>query len=419
MQKLNSVKKVLICLLTFASLFFGCEYEKIPGPHVATSTAFLKSVYTGSPAVSLNSPVWQNSDYFVVPLSNLSINKTDTANGVLNGNGTFDGVNAFGDSAKLILRSVYNNNNIYILAEWKDISLDAIGRIWLWNGPKDVHKNDDSAKWTTQSNDDKLILKFKFPQSQNYSEDIWVWSVALSEPLGYAIDMVSKTDQTVISDAGTPMFARNGTNNRSGPLYEFNGQTQTITKGNGSGGLLDAAYFLYNKTAYTGNPSAGYISYKGTCFDCHGEGNVSGYAPQLNQSWLNTMSRTAIKNFILDPDQHSDGYSHVETLSDEALNNIFAWLSGQSGTPGYYLQTPSGSVADVLASSNVQTGKINPVNSNGYKVLLTRKLNTGNPDDLTFDVKDGTTYTIGIELCNKDSVNFIGAINQTLIFKNN
>lgn len=417
MQKLIPIKVALTSLLIFGALLCSCEYEKIPGPHVVTSTTYLKSFYNSAPAITINSPVWKNTDYFIVPLNNLSIHKTDLNDGVLNGTGTFNGLQAFIDTAKLILRSIYTNDRIYILAEWQDTTLDAVGRSWLWNGPKDNNKTDDSANWTIQNNDDKLIMKFEFPTPSLLSEDIWVWSVAQSDPLGYAIDMSSKADQTTVLDAGTPMFARNGTNNRSGPQFEFNGQVQTVTKSSGSNGLLDAGYFLFNKTENTGNPAEGIKSYNITCINCHGQGTNVGYAPQLNKPWLNAMSRTAIKTFILDPDLHSDGYADVDALSEVALNDVFAYLRGQAGTPGYYLQNPSGSVADVITTSSVQTGKINISNTKGYKVLFSRKLNTGNPDDITFDTKDGNKYTFGIQICNRDSVNYIGAIKQTIEFK--
>lgn len=420
MQMRKPVIKVLSSLLVFCSIFVGCEYEKIPGPHVPGATTYLQSAYSKNSVLTITSADWKNADYFVVPLSNLSINKSDSSEGVLNGTGTYNGTAAFGDSAKLILRSFYTSNQLYILAEWKDVNLDATGRTWLWNGPRDINKTDDSAKWTTQNNDDKLILKFKFPDSETYSYDIWEWSVALSDPLGYAIDRVSLKDQTTSNDAGTPMFVRNGMSNRSGPAYEFNGQSQTITNSHGSNALLDAGYYLYNKTEYTGNPEAGYESYKSTCKECHGERNQpSGYAgaPELNQTWMNAMSREAIKNFILDPELHEDGFSHVQPLSDNQVNNIFAWLRGQSGTPGYYLQNPSGSVADVLTTSTVKPGRIIIANPTGYKVLFVRKLNTGNPDDIVFDTRSGSTYTMDIQLCNRDSVNYIGAINQTIVFK--
>ena len=85
--------------------------------------------------------------------------------------------------------------------------------------------------------------------------------------------------------------------------------------------------------------------------------------------------------------------------------------------PGYYLQTPSGSIADVFSSSNISTAKINTANFSGYKVLLSRNLNTGNNDDVVFNTTDGNSYTVSILLTNGDSLNYVGTNNQQLIFK--
>ena len=312
---------------------------------------------------------------------------------------------------------------IFILAEWNDSTLDATGKDWLWEGPNDPYKTSDSSKWTTQKNDDKLILNFNYPEGQQNKKDIWVWGVNISEPLGYAVDMVEKSDNSVLNDIGTPMFVRNGGESKSGPAYEYNGESQIVTKSNNAKGTLDPGYFLFNKTPYLGNPVSGKTIFKNACAECHGEKadgvNDIGYnAPSLNQLWFYSISRATIKSNIVDYSIHGDGASHAETLSDEQLNDIIAWIRGLAGLPAYYIQKPSGSIADVLCVSNIQTGKINIKNKNGYKVLFTRKLNTGNSDDMTFEPQNGTDYSIDIKLCNADSVNFVGAINQVLKFKN-
>jgi mono/diheme cytochrome c family protein len=413
-------KQLFFTLLSFI-LLNACQYEKIPAPaslHVPVGSNYLKSVlYKG--AVAINSPIWAKADYFAVPLGNLdySTHNTDTASGVLNAFGTYNGLSSFnnGNSVKLKLKSVYTADYIYILAEWSDSTFNPLNKTWFWNGPKDLLKNDDTSKWTSQKSDDKFIIKFNLPDN---SQDIWEWDVALSDPLGYAIDMVGKPDNSVKLDGGVPMFVRNGSGNRGGPLFEFNGTSQIIDKSNGKKATLDAQYYLYNKTNFSGNPEDGHSSYHEICKECHGEGLAVGYAPQLNLPWLNTLSRQSITNFITDPDLHADAYSHVSGLSSETLDNIFAWLRGQSGVPGYYLQTPSGSVADVQAISNVATGKIDLDGYAGYKVLFSRKLNTGNNDDIVFNTKDGNSYTISVSLCNADSVNYTGAVNQKLVFKN-
>ena len=127
-------------------------------------------------------------------------------------------------------------------------------------GPSDPLKPEmDNSNWTSQQNDDKLIFKFDMSSNDSYIQDIWEWSVALSEPLGYAIDMAMKPDSSIVYDLGIPMFVRNGKNNRGGPLYQYDCSVQTVARGNGTTKTpLIPPYFLVNKTPFLGNPSAGY-----------------------------------------------------------------------------------------------------------------------------------------------------------------
>jgi hypothetical protein len=127
------------------------------------------------------------------------------------------------------------------------------------------------------------------------------------------------------------------------------------------------------------------------------------------------MSRDYVKNFIVS-DAH-EGQGEAIGLSSADIDNVIAWYRSRFGIPGYYLQSPSGSIADVFASSSVNTGKVDKDDYSGYKVLLSRSLNTGNNDDIVFDTKDGNSYKISILLCNGDSLNYVGAKNQQLIFK--
>jgi mono/diheme cytochrome c family protein len=415
------MRKLFILIVFILSILTACENEKIPAPippHISSSVDSLKSIFVKDSIVTVNSAIWNTADYFTVVLTNVSTGQTDPTDGILNSSiGTFNGLSFFNYGAKptLTLKSVYNNNRIYILAQWNDSSLDVSGKVWLWNGPKDPNKSDDSSAWTTQKNDDKLVFRFNFPVVQDYSQDIWLWSAAESDPLGYAIDLSSKSDGTVGYDNGTPMFARNGSSNRSGPLYEYDGTTQLVTKADGSKGGLDATYYLLNKTGYTGNPQSGSSTYANSCAGCHETGTDG--APELRQPWLNSLSRSTINSYIIS-DSH-DGQTEALTLTNAEFDNLIAFLRGQSGLPGYFLQIPSGSIADVVASSNVTAGKIplNGKNSKGYKVLFSRKLNTGNADDLTFDNTDGTNYTFDVLISNNDSINYIGSLKQCLIFK--
>lgn len=407
-------------LLVFISLIIlvSCEYEKIPTPpkpHIGVQTDSLVSVFTDKP-VTISSSQWNSADFFIVSLSDIVKNNIENSTGVLNSTGTYNGLLSFNDgkTIQLTLKSLYDSTNIYILAEWNDSSLNASGRTWLWDGPADPLKSDDPTKWSLQNNDDKLILKFDLPSPQTFKQDIWEWSVALSEPLGFAIDMLQKSDNSVTYDAGTPMFAKNSNGSNFEPAYEYDGNSQIITRSNGAKGTLDPSKFLINKTSFSGDPVKGKVIFDNACAECHGD---EGYAPKINELGIPKKSRSAIKNFILDPDLHGDGFSHVEGLTDLQLDDLFAWLKGKNGIPGFYLQNPTGSVADVKTVSNVTVGAITLKNKNGYKVLFVRKLDTQNSDDIKFETKQGNSYKLNISLCNNDSINFVGSLNQNIVFK--
>ena len=122
--------------LLFVGLISSCENEKIPAPFVAGPTTYIKSVYTNLP-VTINSAIWNNADYYLVPLSNLKVRQIDTTDGILNVNGTYNGLSSFGKQpVNLIIKSVYTNNMLYILATWNDTSLNPANKRWMWNGTK-------------------------------------------------------------------------------------------------------------------------------------------------------------------------------------------------------------------------------------------------------------------------------------------
>jgi hypothetical protein len=97
-------------------------------------------------------------------------------------------------------------------------------------------------------------------------------------------------------------------------------------------------------------------------------------------------------------------------------------MRGLSGVPGYYLQTPTGSNADITAVSNVTALHINNSMLSAtnhhikYQVLITRKLHTNNPDDVQFNPSQGN-YKFGVALMDNDGKNHIGSTVETLTFK--
>ena len=251
----------------------------------------------------------------------------------------------------------------------------------MFDGPEDPLKAEATDGWTSQRNDDKLILELDMGNGQT---DVWQWSLSLSEPLGYAIDLFDDgTDR--VNDAGDVMFERNvdGEGNRAGPKYEWDGQIQELTREPGGLTILDPGFYLLNKTEFTGDAQNGLALYQQECAACHGvEGDGRGFDWNTGYSmiipgFLNRFSRESFASVTLSSSH--DGASHFEILSESERDDLIAMIRGFTGVPGYYLQQPTGSSADVKAVSSFPLAQLNTrrSNENGYKVLLTRALNTG------------------------------------------
>ncbi len=416
MKKKRNIK--FLTLIGTLISFFSCEWEKTEPliPFVPRNKDVLEAKYiTSERPISIHSPVWSEVHFHEVNVFDISKGKIYPEDGILNMTGTYEGLSSFnkGDSVNLILKAAYDNEFIYILAEWNDQYANASFKSWFFNGPPDPYKQDDTTGWTSQKNDDNLILNFPLPGTSAYHLDIWKWSLALSEPVGHGIDLHMLKDSSITYDKGTPPYSRNWRtdNNRAGPMYEWNGESQQVTKGDGNLAILDPAYYLFNTTTFTGDPKAGDAVYKNSCSGCHGTGPEAYAAPLIGES-LNRYSRKALADYSASP--FHDGKSYYEKLDSSQKENLAARIRSLSGIPGHVLHLPEGSSADILASSNVVTSNIIPWENNRYKVLLYRKLSTGNEDDIQFE--PGEKYVFSIFLTDNDEINYIGTLTDTLVF---
>jgi hypothetical protein len=249
--------------------------------------------------------------------------------------------------------------------------------------------------------------------------DLWNWSLALSEPLGFAIDMVDN-GTGLTTDTGNKTYVRNAvSDNRSGPAYEWDGVQQELNRIPGGFTILDPGYYLLNKRVIIGNVVDGDTYFQAECAPCHGiKGDGIGFSNPVYVALnlpgqFNRLTRQALDNFASDATQHEGSIHYPATETDR--DNLFARLRGFSGIPGYYLQNPNGSNSDIKAVSNVQLAKIDKFNKK-YSLLLVRALNTGNTDDIVFDPIQ-VSYTFSLFLGDNDSLNKIGAVNQQLTFK--
>ena len=443
--------KLFAVVLSCACLIFACSRDylvlpPVPQPKVPVATETLEAAFVRTAPTTVNSPYWRNADFLPVELADLSTMQLYTATGLFNMTGTYNGLMQFngGDTIDLILKAAYDDSLIYILAEWTDENLDASLRSWLWDWHDDPLNPGDTSGWTSQRNSDRLAFAFDIDgasgdagtfasvgcaaschggsmQPTNGSIDIWSWSLALSEPLGHAADMNTSQSNGLVYDNGGEMATRNvaGADDRSGPMYEWDGTEQSVEKWDGSTAILDPGFFLLNKTNFTGDPGAGdhlYIEKCGeTCHGVHGEG----YGPDLDGTpfnkpgVMNRFSRETFDDFA-SSFEHS-GQTTYNELSAQEIENVIARVRGFTGVPGYYLNKPTGSGADVKSSANILTAKVQR-NGNRYRVLLVRELNTGNSDDATFNPDGSGDVTFGVALMDNDGKNHIGANQLTLTF---
>lgn len=433
---------VLLGLLMLSS----CEkdyFPQPPKPRVPVQTEMLEATYTTDAPSTLNHRYWNQADYIKITVEDLSLMNI-YSDGLLNMTGTYNGKSQFnnGLNPDIIMKAAYDNQKVYILIEWLDSDLDASTSSWLWNGPPDPLKNDPAMGWTSQRNSDKVSLAFEISetmssagtfsnvgclaachngvmQPQTGSVDIWSWDVALSDPMGHALDMRVDAVTGIRYDDGQNIFNRNnaGTTNSSGPQYEWNGLTQTVTRPNGTSVILDPAYYLLNKTDFTGDASAGDLIYASNCASCHGSDAQGGDGPALNKPASNRRSRSNIDLYAASF-EHT-GFTYYNSLTQTEKDNLLARLRGFAGVPGNYLKVPDGSAADIKALSNVFVSNItNEQNHTKYRVLLIRNLVTNNADDVQFTQPEGKKIVFGIALMDNDGKNHIGSPKQRIYFKN-
>lgn len=459
-MKFAKYLKAIILVSVIINIIQSCEkdyYYTPPPPYVPVATTTLEAQYVSSPPSNVNSAYWKKADYLKIKMNNVSIQHL-YGDGLLNMTGTYDGKNSFnkGADAELTLRAAYDDNKLYILAEWIDSTVDLSHSTWFWDGAADPLKTDTTGGWTSQSNNDHFALAFEIQSASStagtfsnvgcaaschgsgsnavmYPDagkvDIWNWSLSHSAPLGLAIDMIA--DQNALTDdSGDKMYTRNvnGLTDRSGPAYEWSGVTQSVALGNGQTSILDPAFYLYNKTTFTGNIANGDSIYHsavlnkpGHCVDCHGDHGQGAINGAINSLSQNKKSRSTLMQ-NMDNEADMTAYWNNNLTSSEK-DDIIAYIRGLCGVPGYFLSQPSGSNADIIATSNVTpvqiVNAIIPKNNvhTKYQVLLVRNLKNNNQDDAQFDLSVSHNYKFGVALMNNDGKNHIGSVIETLTFK--
>ncbi len=403
----------------------GCTYYEndpilLPQPEIPTPTTTLEASYVAKSPNKITAGYWKTADYLIINAQNLTTSQVPPDDGIFNVSGLFNGLSDFnqGKNPSITMKAAYDNDSLYILVSWKDTLYNMSKTNWLYNGPVDPKKAGSTLGWTSQRSDDAFVLSFDMTGSKR---DVWNWSLALSEPLGYAIDMIDNSGVTT-NDAGDRTYLRNiaGSTNRSGPKYDWDGQQQEIKRTLGGFTILDPGYYLLNKKLFTGDLINGDFVYQTKCTSCHGPtGNGDGASNpvgiKLNKpGQFNRRTRPALDAFASSQSQHEGAIHYPAGETDRT--DLFARLRAFSGIPGYYLQNPTGSSSDIQSLSNVQLAKIDEYNTKGYSVLMMRKLNTGNTDDVVFN-SEQMVYNFNFSVTHNDELNKIGITTQQLTFK--
>lgn len=396
------LKEQIFPALLSGFLLLGCEYDQLPGPNIPRETDAVEAIYikSATPVLS-NSPIWEEANFTKVSLSDLATGQS-YGEGYRDANGTANGILGLGGSEKvgLTLKAIYDDEYIYILAQWNDSTLNVQFKSWFW---------DD--KWLRIGNTDQLILKFEWGNKK----DVWQWSAALSEPMGYAIDGVEEKN-VLKHDEGDLTFEFFD-NEWSKPTYEWDGEPPIFNKPSGFPSILDPAFFMAGTSDFIGDPATGSVLFAENCRACHGNYGETGYSrdgygESLNPVILNRWRRKTLDEFIRS-DTH-DGSIVFATLDYIDKANLFGYMRGVGSIPGFKIQEPSGSAADVEAQSFISLAKVKSDNES-YMVMFKRKLQTGMSDDIQFNpAMDRVQFDI--LLSDNDDLNFVGALNQELIF---
>lgn len=398
-QKMKVIK-ILCAILIIVFVFEYCEYEELPGPNLPRETSKVEAIYikTANPVLS-NSPIWEEANFTKVVLSDIVTGNAYGEN-MREMNGTRDGIESLGGSnaVDLTLKSVYDSEYVYILAEWNDPSLNVAYKNWYWD-----------TSWFRKGNADNLILKF----DMDGGSDVWQWNVALSEPVGYALDRIEQNG-IIRDDEGLSSFSLN--NSTVKPLLEWDGQAPIFEKPSGFPAILDPAYFMAGTTDYIGEPDNGQELFTQNCLACHGvlgeTGFVNDYGESLDPINLNRWSRKTLDDYIRSEDH--DGRIVYSTLNYINKADLFSFIRSTGGIPGFSVQLPEGSAADIEAQTFLSLTNVHPDNS-GYRIMLKRKLQTFNPDDIQF-TPQSRSYGFQVLLSHNDDLNFVGALGQELVF---
>ncbi|HLG36182.1 MAG TPA: hypothetical protein VI757_14990, partial [Bacteroidia bacterium] len=158
MKRINQVTKIFLGVILMI-VTDACEkdyFYQPPPPPTSEQTSTLEAIHVATPPSTINSAYWKTADYLKINSQNVSTNQL-YSDGLLNMTGSYYGLTSFsnGTDPGLTLKAAYDDNNLYILAEWIDSTVNVSNSSWRWYGPSDPLKADINSGWTSQRNCDK------------------------------------------------------------------------------------------------------------------------------------------------------------------------------------------------------------------------------------------------------------------------
>jgi len=398
---------------------------------VATQTATLDAKRVENEAQAM---AWlAGGDYFEKALQSAYPNgsKGQVYKGEYNMTGSKEGI-----SATVRMRAAYTSQDLYLQIEWQDPTgqNDLHRRRFLFNGPGENNVGIIPG-WSSQLNDDKFALAFDINGAADatgtFQEkgctvgchgsmnptvgamDLWHWKASRSNPLGYVNDQWADPAGRK-NDAGDPIEVRNWRvkdDISQGPRYVWDPikgkQIAVLPNPAEDRVTLDPGIFLLkeNTMELRGDAVAGEQLFTIPCQSCHDVGLPAVKALFARQGLNNTDAN--LRGFISDPEHPGSDATTSFTTTD--WENVIARIRAFAGVPGYYLQVPTGSNADLVVLNS------RSVFSNGqYTVQVRRRLQTGSPDDVQFDPAVRKEYVFGVAVMDKDGKNHAGSAKEVL-----
>ena len=438
-MKVNRTRKLwalsLSLVLGTGLTIYGCAGSSAVtggGGGVATPDLESKSVATEAEALSY----LETGDYYKTDISsNFPNGSTGQAYaGEYNMTGSKSGF-----STSIVMKAANTPTDLYIQLEWNDptASNDLNRRRFLFNGPGEGGVGTVNG-WSSQLNDDKFAFAFDINAAadatgtfatkgctvgchgsmnpESGSMDVWHWKTSRSNPMGYVNDQWADSAGRK-NDSGDPIEVRNwkvAGDIASGPgnFWSPASGDQIANLPNPAEGTvtLDPALFLLksNGTALLGNADAGDIMFAAKCSGCHSP--ITSWSARFATRGL-AQTDGQMKSFLSGAGHPGAGSTAGMSATD--WDNIIARMRAFRGVPGYMLQVPTGSSADLVVLNSKTVYK-----DGKYMVRLRRKLVTGNADDVQFNLATNKDYVFGIAIMDKDGKNHAGKAFQHLKFVN-